>query len=118
VAHQSPDYSVRTRLNVRDSDATLIFRSTRAATHKGCDLTKRACGEFGKPALVIPAWAPVVPSPVKVAEMIRAAGFQVVNVAGSRASADPAVAGVVGSGIEEWTFTFCLCVFEILMESK
>ena len=47
----SRDYSVRTGLNVRDSDATLIL--TRGPLRGGTALTAGLCRKEGKPCLII-----------------------------------------------------------------
>jgi hypothetical protein len=114
--HASPDWKPRTVSNVRDSDATILFRSCRAKTHRGCNLTAQACARLNKPALVVPVWSTPdrVPTTARVAGLIRAKGFRSINVAGSRGSSDPAVAGVPGSGIEAWVFAWCLDLFMIL----
>jgi hypothetical protein len=49
-----------------------------------------------------------------VADLIRKNGFGTLNIAGTRGSADPAVEGVPGSGIEAWVFAWCLDLFTIL----
>jgi hypothetical protein len=93
-----------------------MFVSGRAKSHRGCDLTRKACTDLKKPLLVIPVWSvpDAVPPTARVAEMIRKNGFGVVNIAGTRGSADPAVEGVPGSGIEAWVFAWCLDLFTIL----
>lgn len=49
--HDSPFYSPRTRANVRDSEATLIFGNRRST---GSWLTLQSCDLFGRPTLIIP----------------------------------------------------------------
>jgi len=78
-----PDPAVRTHLNVRDSDATLIVWDGR--THSpGTELTIETAGELGRPLLVTPgdaeetrAWLDGFSTPV------------VLNVAGPRESGCP-----------------------------
>jgi hypothetical protein len=118
--HSSDRYPPRTYFNVKNSDATILFVSTRAKSERGCDLTKKACAELKKPALVIPVWSRTEPviSPVALAEKVRHHGFKVLNVAGSRGSSDPGEPGKYWTGIEGFTFSFCLALFEILKESE
>lgn len=82
------DYRVRTRMNVEDSDATLIL--TRGAPCGGTALTVQYCEAAGKPHLVIDAGATTAPEAVE--QILRfLAGSQLVslNVAGPRASGWP-----------------------------
>lgn len=44
--HKSPKYPPRTYANVRDANATLIFGNQ---TSPGCQLTRSACMEYGRP---------------------------------------------------------------------
>jgi len=93
----SHDYQQRTRWNVRDSDGTLIV-SRSAALSGGSAYTARCAERLGRP------WQHVHPGADSVAII---AGFleqnriRTLNVAGPRASTDPAiyeyVAGVLRS---------------------
>jgi hypothetical protein len=47
---ESPDYPPRTRMNVRDSDATVIFRRS-GRLSRGSDLTRELCERSGRPCL-------------------------------------------------------------------
>ncbi|MFL6088707.1 MAG: putative molybdenum carrier protein [Aeromicrobium sp.] len=81
----SADPAERTRLNVRDSDATLIVRST--SSSPGSDLTERHAGELGRPCLVavdadvdaVLQWLSALPSELTL------------NVAGPRESEQPGI---------------------------
>jgi hypothetical protein len=85
----SGGYPERTRRNVRDSDATLILHFGRLAG--GTALTADYCRKVGKPLLSVDAGA-MTPAEAVVA----AAGFvethdiAILNVAGPRASKEPA----------------------------
>src|SRR5690242_12406375 len=46
-----PDYEARTRINVRDSEATVWFSSEKSP---GCSATLRACRELSRPWYPIP----------------------------------------------------------------
>jgi hypothetical protein len=91
VETETDDVAVRTELNVRESDATLILTMGRPSG--GTELTRRLAVKYGRPALVIdlelitvPAavtliltWCSTLPSPLRL------------NVAGPRASKSPAL---------------------------
>ena len=85
---------MRTELNVRDSDATLIL--TMGPPTGGTDWTRRCAAAHKRPVLVLDlerldvaeavrqasAWLDTLPAPIRL------------NVAGPRASKAPAVSGV------------------------
>ena len=83
----SADPVVRTRWNVRDSDATLVLVRT-GVTSPGSELTARVATELGRPHLVadvrdvaaVQDWLTTLPSDV------------VLNVAGPRESEAPGIA--------------------------
>jgi predicted Rossmann fold nucleotide-binding protein DprA/Smf involved in DNA uptake len=83
----SPDYAERTRLNVRDSDATLVL--TRGAPTGGTALTLRLADELGRPALVLDL--ATAPRPEAAARWIAGRGIAVLNVAGPRESGAPGI---------------------------
>jgi hypothetical protein len=76
------DYPQRTRLNVRDSDGTLIL--TCGAPDRGTSLTVRLAEEFGKPHLVLNLEDR--PRPEEVRTWAQAHRVGVLNVAGPRES--------------------------------
>ncbi len=80
------DYEERSRLNVRDSDGTLIL--TRGTPAAGTRLTLEAARAAGRPHLVVDFAAAGAPA---VGEWIAAAGIRVLNVAGPRASTEPGI---------------------------
>lgn len=90
----SPQYPVRTRWNVRDSDATLVLRTTEPTG--GTALTIELAKKFGKPCLITnPALAA---ERANVVHWLREHGVGVLNVAGPRESESP--------GIQQATKTF------------
>lgn len=101
---ESAKYDKRTKLNVRDSDATVVFTIAEEATG-GTALTIRLANQEGKPILHL---AQSAQRRAGTAEAIRAdadrlnefiAGHDVqrLNVAGPRASQEPLVASYVWS---------------------
>ena len=81
------DYPERTRLNVRDSDATLIV--TRGAPTGGTALTVDIADELGRPVLVVDLDGN--PDPAEVREWTGKAAPAVLNVAGPRESTVPGI---------------------------
>jgi hypothetical protein len=85
---ESADPAVRSRLNVRDSDATLVVRPAGVAS-AGTDATVDAARQLGRPCLVTEGDA------AAVASWLEAMGPRVVlNVAGPRESERPGVHGL------------------------
>ena len=84
----SRDYAVRTTLNVRDSDATLIV--SRGPLSGGSLFTREECLRIGRPVLHIDL---ARLSPAEAVDIVRrwlaATRPTVLNVAGPRASNDP-----------------------------
>ena len=89
----------RTRMNVRESDATLIISP--AAPDGGTRLTVRHAAKLGRPCLVVD------PADDSAAEAIlawlRAADIRVLNIAGPRESKSP---GVYGQALRLLTAVF------------
>ena len=83
----SDDYAVRTRLNVRDSDGTLIV--TRGAPTGGTALTIHFARELGRPWLVVDLDRDADPEPAR--DWLRANRVGVLNVAGPRESTIPGI---------------------------
>jgi hypothetical protein len=79
------EYSVRTRMNVEDSDATLIVAPGELTG--GTKLTRELCERSGRPCLVIDADRFAVDAAVALAVgFLSENGVRVLNVAGPRAS--------------------------------
>lgn len=81
------DYSRRTRLNVRDSDATLIL--TRGKPDGGTALTARVAAGLGKPQRVIDLG--VDASTSEVTDWLLRHHIRVLNIAGPRESRSPGI---------------------------
>jgi uncharacterized cupin superfamily protein len=88
----SGGYPERTRKNVSDSDGTLIIHF--GELEGGTALTAKYCGKIGKPCLIIdaPGMSPA-DAAEKAAGFVRAQGIAILNVAGPRASREPAAHG-------------------------
>ena len=80
--------AVRTRWNVRDSNATVIF-SLRKRLRGGTRLTREFARKYGKPALVI--FASDRNAGRTLAAFVRAFDVRVLNVAGPRESGQPGI---------------------------
>ena len=89
-------YEVRTRRNVRDSDATLIVSDGKPAG--GTGLTLRCCREEARPVLVIDA-AQENPGAAlqRLAAFLDRHAVRVLNVAGPRASESPKAGRYAGA---------------------
>jgi hypothetical protein len=96
----SPNYSVRTEMNVRDSDGTLIL--TMGDISGGTALTLKAAKQFKKPYLIVDL--SITFNPVSVVEWVIAYKIRVLNVAGPRESEAP--------GIYDKAFQFLRRIFE------
>ena len=86
VETASADPAERTRLNVRDSDATLVV--VRGGVEGGTALTVETARALGRPVLVVP------PRPARVGGVVAwlaEGGVAVLNVAGPRESEAPGV---------------------------
>lgn len=83
----SPDYRLRTRWNVRDSDATLVL--TRGEPRGGTLLTLRVAVALERPVQVVDL--NLEPDPVTVRRWVAARRVRVLNVAGPRASEQPGI---------------------------
>ena len=85
---RSAKYSIRTRKNVLDSDATLIL--CRGPLTGGTDLTYRLAQHHAKPCLVVDLQQD--PDAAEVRRWIEAHRVGVLNVAGPRESSHPGIA--------------------------
>ena len=75
-------YSTRTRANVRDSDATVVF--TDNPPGRGSALTIRCALDLGKPYLVVTMEQAIADSACYLLAFLRRNNVKVLNVAGSR----------------------------------
>ena len=86
----SAHYEARTRLNVRDADATLIV--SHGALHGGSRYCRDVAEEVGKPHLHIDLDRCSIDDAVAAArDWLANLGGDTLNVAGPRASSDPAI---------------------------
>jgi hypothetical protein len=93
----SADYAVRTTLNVRDSDATLIF--SHGPLTGGSFFTYREAGRLGRPVLHLDLSTTFAADAVaRVREWITTVGPLRLNVAGPRASGQ-AAAGILAGEV-------------------
>ena len=83
----SSDYTVRTELNVHDSDATLIL--CRGRPTGGTELTLRLAEQHGRPNLVIDLDR--APDPDEVRRWLVDHRVETLNVAGPRESQSPGI---------------------------
>lgn len=83
---KSSDYSERTRLNVRDSDGTMIL--SRGKVLGGSLLTQKAAIELRRPLLIAD---PARENVRNVLEWINSNGIRRLNVAGPRESEAPGI---------------------------
>lgn len=81
---QTRDYPTRTRLNVKSSDATVIFMKRRSA---GCALTYRACQGYGKPCLILTPEG----DPKRLLRFVVENRVKTLNVAGHRERTCPGI---------------------------
>jgi len=93
-------YSERTRRNVRDSDGTVIFTMT-SKLSQGSLLTLRTAEKLGKPCLHLAAESPLEHNVVWLQEFLRHNDIAILNVAGTRASKEPAISEYVGTILTE-----------------
>ena len=83
----SPDYPVRTRLNVEDSDGTLVIAE--GSPKGGTALTLKLARQLNKPFLLVDLGRNADPSEVR--EWVRKTPIQVLNVAGPREGEAPGI---------------------------
>jgi hypothetical protein len=82
-----PDYSQRTKRNVRDSDATLILSP--GEPRGGTLLTQRTAARLGKPCLAIDLDAPA--GLAQTSDWLSEHSIRILNVAGPRETQSPGV---------------------------
>jgi Circularly permutated YpsA SLOG family len=100
VETESEDYALRTRLNVRDADATVVFHF--GPPTGGSALTVRIARSLGKPLLSLDLEACEGAETVaRLRDWLAATRPRVLNVAGSRASQAPRIAEVTARVLRE-----------------
>ena len=93
---ESSNYSVRTRLNIRDSDGTLVIN--RGVLEGGTAYTVEIAAKLEKPCLVVDADDPWTVE--KIRDWLVGSNIEILNVAGPREEKRP--------GISEQTFNLLL----------
>lgn len=102
--HPFSGYHHRTRLNVRDSQATVIFGDIEEA---GSKLTMNICIEFKRPFNHIEVTSPFRKD-ARIAmfqDWLKRYNVEVLNVAGNRESKNP--------GIQRWVHDFLIAALEV-----
>ena len=94
----SPDYAVRTRLNVRDADGTLILY--REPLEGGTALTWQFAVELEKPVLLVELGFPPVVEAFHL--WLRENSIHTLNIAGPRESQRPCISREAKSLIVAW----------------
>jgi hypothetical protein len=85
----SPDSARRTRRNVKDSDATVIFDPPAGRPSPGTALTARVCGELGKPHVVLRSFPDVEADSAQLVDFLAKHAVRILNVAGHREGGTP-----------------------------
>jgi hypothetical protein len=93
------EYAPRTRRNVLDSDATVVF-STSPEVRGGTALTMRLAREHNKPLLHVHAELSEAEAASRLRTFLADHAVQVLNVAGPRASQEPGVGAFVTRVLE------------------
>lgn len=88
------EYAARTRRNVVDSDATVVFSMT-SSVRGGTALTARLAREKGKPLLHLHAEMPAMEAVAQLKSFLKDHTVGTLNVAGPRASQEPDIARFV-----------------------
>lgn len=96
---ESSGYRQRTKLNVRDSDATLVFNI--GVLDGGTWQTVRFCQTLSKPYLIIQLETPsAVGVPAQVRQWLLAGSFSALNVAGPREEKRPGIYSSVAAVLD------------------
>ena len=95
---QSADYAERSRLNVRDSDATLVL--THGNPIGGTALTVEYARTIGRPTLIIDPAETDARTLVRVRHWMAEHGVGVLNVAGPRESTIPGIGRAAASFLD------------------
>jgi hypothetical protein len=79
---EKPGYPYRTKLNVRDSDGTVVF--TTDPPGRGSAMTLQSCIDFGRSYLLTTDHESLEGAAARLLEFLRKYGIKTLNVAGSR----------------------------------
>lgn len=93
---KSSRYQERTRLNICDSDVTLLFINSHILG-KGSKLTAKTAHTLGKPLLEIDCSIPVDEAAVQIRNFVSESWAMVINIAGNRESSSPGIGAYVHS---------------------
>lgn len=93
----SPDYAVRTRLNVRDAEATLLL--SRRKLTGGSALTRNSARELKRPSLHVRL--DKEPTVEQVRTWIQKHVDAILNIAGPRESEDPGIGDSAGAFLDD-----------------
>lgn len=88
----SAEYPPRTRKNIEESDATVIFDASPAKSpSRGTKLALRLCKELNRPALVLSGFPDAQSDTAALREFLQRHKPSVLNVAGNRESGTPGI---------------------------
>jgi hypothetical protein len=93
-------YAARTERNIIDSDATVVF-SMSTVVRGGTLLSMRLARRHNRPLLHLTAAVPVAEAAARLARFLRDHQVRVLNVAGPRASQEPAIGALVKSVLSQ-----------------
>jgi putative molybdenum carrier protein len=96
----SDDYVQRTEWNVRDSDGTVILSLSETLTG-GSRKTAEIARQYGRPWLHLSRGASGADAGERLRRFVEEHRIRVLNVAGPRASTEPAVRGFVSETLEQ-----------------
>lgn len=86
---QSADYPERTRKNVNESNATVIFDSSKGKQSRGTKLAVTCCEKSEKPYLILNGFPDVVADGTALAAFLAGVSPCILNIAGNRESGTP-----------------------------
>lgn len=87
----SAEYPPRTKKNVEEADATVVFDAPGKKPSRGTQLTVRCCREAGKPYVVLTGFPDVETDAAKLAAFLAQTKPETLNVAGNRESGTPGI---------------------------
>jgi hypothetical protein len=87
----SAEYPPRTRRNVEESDATVIFDAPVKKSSRGTRLTVRVCEELRRPHLVLSGFPDARSDAERLRAFLAANEVVTLNVAGNRESGSPGI---------------------------
>lgn len=86
-----PEAPPRTRRNVEDSDATVVFNAPGGAFSPGTMLTIQCCKDARKPCIVLAGFPDAAADAAALREFLTRSNPAVLNVAGNRESGTPGI---------------------------